>query len=114
MRHLHVSHPVIYFGKFFLVAELSEFGLLLEGDIIFFLVLTSQSQPGSKIMTDHGITLTVPPGNVTQKWLGCMLFAYRSEQNLGPAIPFPVSDSVMQTNGFGGPEPCHFSESQVF
>lgn len=36
MRQLHVSHPVIYFGKFFLVAELSEFGLPLEGDIFFF------------------------------------------------------------------------------
>ena len=88
MRQLHVSHPVIYFGKCFLVAELSEFGLPLEADTTF--VLTSQNPPRSKIMTDHGITWTVPPG--TQKWLGCMLFAYRSEQSLGPAIPFLASD----------------------
>lgn len=92
----YMFHPVIYFGKCFLVAELSEFGFPLEADTTF--VLTSQNPLRSKIMTDHGITSTVPPGNVTQKWLGCMLFAYRSEQNLGPAIPVPASDKGCHAN----------------
>ena len=43
-------------------------------------VLTSQSQPPSTITIDHGVTLRVLPGNVAQKWLGCMLAAYGSEQ----------------------------------
>ena len=61
-----------------LVAELSEVGLLLNADKA--VVLTSQSQPPSTITTEHGITLKVLPGNVAQKWLGCMLTAYGSEQ----------------------------------
>lgn len=31
-----------------------------------------KSQPPWTITTDHGITLKVLPGNVAQKWLGCM------------------------------------------
>ena len=62
-----------------LVAELSEVGLLLNADKT--VVLTSQSQPPSTLTTDHGITLRVLPGNVAQKWLGCMLTSYGSEQN---------------------------------
>ena len=42
-------------------------------------ILPGQSQPLSTITTDHGITLRVLPGKVTQKWLGCMLIA--SEKN---------------------------------
>ena len=61
-----------------LVAELSEVGLLLNADKT--VVLTSQSQPPSTITTEHGITLKVLPGNVAQKWLGCMLTAYGSGQ----------------------------------
>ena len=61
-----------------LVAELSEVGLLLNADKT--VVLTSQSQPPSTITTEHGITLKVLPGNVAQKWLGCMLTAFGSEQ----------------------------------
>ena len=62
-----------------LVAELSEVGLLLNADKP--VILTSQSQPPSTITIDHGVTLRVLPGNVAQKWLGCMLAAYGSEQN---------------------------------
>ena len=62
-----------------LVAELSEVGLLLNADKT--VILTSQSQPPSTITIDHGVTLRVLPGNVAQKWLGCMLAAYGSEQN---------------------------------
>ena len=61
-----------------LVAELSEVGLLLNADKT--VVLTSQSQLPSTITTGHWITLKVLPGNVAQKWLGCMLTAYGSEQ----------------------------------
>ena len=61
-----------------LVAELSEVGLVLNADKT--VVLTTQSQPPSTITTDHGITLRVLSGNVAQKWLGCMLSAYGSEQ----------------------------------
>ena len=43
-----------------LVAELLEVGLVLK--------------------TDHDLTLRVLSGNVAQKWLGCMLSAYGSEQ----------------------------------
>ena len=55
-----------------LVAELSEVGL----------IFTSQSQPPSTITIDHGITLRVLQGNLAQKWLGCMLTAYGSEQKI--------------------------------
>ena len=53
-------------------------GLLLNADKT--VVLTSQSQPPSTITIDHGVTRRVLPGNVAQKWLGCMLAAYGSEQ----------------------------------
>ena len=43
-------------------------------------ILTTQRQPPSTITTDHGLTLRVLSGNVAQKWLGCMLSAYGSEQ----------------------------------
>ena len=61
-----------------LVAELSEVGLLFNADKT--VIFTSQSQPPSTITIDHGITLRVLPGNVAQKWLGCMLTAFGSEQ----------------------------------
>ena len=61
-----------------LVAELSEVGLVLNADKT--VILTTQSQPPSTITTDHGLTLRVLSGNVAQKWLGCMLSAYGSEQ----------------------------------
>ena len=54
-----------------MVAEFSEVRLLFNADKT--LVLTNQSQQPSTITTDHRITLTVLPGNVVQKWLGCML-----------------------------------------
>jgi len=61
-----------------LVAKLSRVGVLLNAAKI--VVLTSQNLPLSTITTDHKITLTVPPGNVAQKWLGCILIAYGLEQ----------------------------------
>ena len=61
-----------------LVAKLSEVGLLLTADKT--VAWTSQSQPPSTITTEHGITLKILPGNVAQKWLGCMVTAYGSEQ----------------------------------
>ena len=60
------------------MAELSEVGLVLNADKT--VILTTQSQPPSTITTDHGLTLRVLSGNVAQKWLGCMLSAYGSEQ----------------------------------
>ena len=56
-----------------LAAELSEVGLVLNANKT--VSLTSQSQSPSTITTDHGITLRVLPGNVAQKWFGCMLTA---------------------------------------
>ena len=60
------------------MAELSEVGPVLNADKT--VVSTSQSQPPLTITTEHGITLKVLPGNFAQKWLGCMLSAYGSEQ----------------------------------
>ena len=60
-----------------LVAELSEVGVLLNADKT--VILTSHSQPPSTITIDHGVTVRVLPGNVAQKWLGCMLGAYRNK-----------------------------------
>ena len=60
------------------MAELSEVGPVLNADKT--VVSTSQSQPPVTITTEHGITLKVLPGNFAQKWLGCMLSAYGSEQ----------------------------------
>ena len=85
-----------------LVAEVSEVG---------------QRQPPSTITTDHGIKLRVLPGNIAQKWLGCMLTAYASEQKIfGPEIPPPASGKGVscQQMDFGRPEGSHFSASSPF
>ena len=98
-----------------LVAELSEVGLLLNADKT--VVLTSQSQPPSTITTEHGITLKVLPGNVAQKWLGCMLTAFGSEKKkLGFAIPSSASGKGVscQQMDSGGPEGSYFSASPLF
>ena len=78
------------------------------------MVLTSQSQPPSTITTEHGITLKVLPGNVAQKWLGCMLTAYGSGQkNL--AIPSSASGKGVscQQMDSGGPEGSYFFFSAI-
>ena len=107
-------------GRLFdsLVAELSEVGLLLNDDQT--VVLTSQSQTPSTITTEHGITLRVLPGNVAQKWLGCMSTAYGPKplpkKKLGFAIPSPAGGRGVscQQIDFGGPEGSYFSEPPLF
>ena len=99
-----------------LVAELSEVGLLLNANKTA--VLTSQSQPPSTTRTEHGITLKILPGNVAQKWLGCMVTAFGSEQTekLGFAIPSSASGKGVscQQMDSGGPEGSYFSASPPF
>ena len=79
-----------------LVAELSEVGLLLNAYKT--VVLTSQSQPPSTITIDHGVTLAVLPGNVAQKWFGCMLAAYGSEKKLDLQFPLQQAAKAYHAN----------------
>ena len=82
-----------------LVAKVSEMG---------------QRQPHSTITTDHGIKLRVLPGNVAQKWLGCMVTAHASEQKIfGSQIPPPASGKGVscQQMDFGRRGGSHFSAS---
>ena len=79
-----------------LVAELSEVGLLLNADKT--VVLTSQSQPPSTITINHGVTLAVLPGNVAQKWFGCMLAAYGSEKKLDLQFPLQQAAKAYHAN----------------
>ena len=69
-----------------LVAKLSGVGLLLNAAEM--VVLTSQSPPLSTITTDHRITVRVPPGNVAQKWFGCIFIAYGLKQKKNAWIFF--------------------------
>ena len=97
-----------------LVAKVSEMGLLLNADKS--VILTRQRQPPSTITTEHRIKFKVLPGNVAQKWLGCMLIAYGSEQKIfGPEIPPPASGKgvLCQQMDFGRPE-GHLSASSLF
>ena len=97
-----------------LVAELSEVGLLLNADKT--VILTSQSQPPSTITIDHGVTLRVLPGNVAQKWLGCMFSCTRIGTKIfGPAISAPTSGKSVscQQMDFGRPDGSHFAAPSV-
>ena len=62
-------------------------------------VLPSHSQPPSTITTDHGIRLTVLPGNVAQRWLGCMLTAYGSEVKVKVKAWTPCGGPILGAGG---------------
>ena len=75
-------------------------GLLLNADKT--VIWISQSQPASIITIDHGVTLRVLPGNVAQKWLGCMLAATDRNKNIWTCnfSSNKRQKRIMPTNGF--------------